>query len=41
MKQPSHSFAFFLRKFFQFYKREVKQFNAILGIKPGNSSHKC
>ncbi len=41
MKQSSHSFAFLLRKFFQFYKREVKQFNAILGIKSSSSSHKC
>ncbi len=41
MKQSETIFQNLLRKFFKFHKREVKEFNVILGIKPSNSSKKC
>lgn len=41
MKQSNNTFKILLRRFFKFHKREVKQFNAILGIKTGSASRKC
>ncbi len=41
MKKPNNRFISLLHKFSQFHKREVKQFNAILGIKQGSTSGKC
>jgi len=41
MKQPKSTFKNLLRKFFKFHKREVKQFNALIGAKPSTTSKKC
>jgi hypothetical protein len=40
MKQSKNTFKNLLQRFFKFHKREVKEFNAILGIKSGRSPSK-
>ncbi len=41
MKQSNTIIQNLLCKFFKFHKREVKEFNAILGIKSSITSKKC
>ncbi len=41
MKQPTSTFKNYVHKFFKFHKREVKQFNALIGVKPSTTSKKC
>ena len=40
-KLKNNFFQTLKQKFFNFHKREVKQFNAILGIKSNTHSKKC
>jgi hypothetical protein len=40
-KSKNNLFQILKLKFFNFHKREVRQFNTILGIKTGTHSKKC